>query len=237
MLRLKNSMGQQKTFFITGTDTDAGKTICGKALLQAAKKQNLSTLAYKPISAGCHLTESGLRNDDALILQENSSIEMAYHAVNPIAFKLPVAPHIAAALQGDPIDLNVITQGLQQLQQKNPDLIFVEGAGGWRLPVNDQQMFSDWVIEHKLPVILVVGMKLGCLNHALLTYETILRDGLKVVGWIANQLQPDMAYYQENKQLLGGKIAAPMIAEIPYLSSVNEIDLGKFVNWDLAKLD
>lgn len=224
-------MAQPKTFFITGTDTDVGKTICSKALLQAANKQKLLTLAYKPIAAGCHQTESGLRNDDALILRENSSIDVPYHAVNPIAFQLPIAPHIAAELQDDPIDLDLISQGLHDLQQKNADFIIVEGAGGWRLPLNNQQMFSDWVVKHKLPVILVVGMKLGCLNHAILTYESILNDGLDVVGWIANQLQTDMPYYEQNIQLLSEKIDAPMIAEIPYLSDIDEADLAQFVNY------
>jgi dethiobiotin synthetase len=229
-------MTQQKTFFVTGTDTDVGKTLCCKALLQAANKQNIKTAAYKPIAAGCRRTESGLRNDDALTLLENSSLKLLYQLVNPIAFEPAIAPHIAAQLENNPINVNLITQGLQHLQQTKAEILIVEGAGGWRLPLNNQQMFSDWVIEHKLPVILVVGIKLGCLNHALLTYETILKDGLTVVGWIANQLQPDIPYYQENKQLLMEQIAAPMIAELPYLASVNDSELIQYVNCDLTKL-
>jgi len=225
-------MGQPKTFFITGTDTDIGKTICCKALLQAANKQNMATLAYKPIAAGCEITEAGLRNEDALILQQNCTIDLPYQAVNPIALQLPIAPHIAANLENNPINIDLITQGLQNLQHKDADLLIVEGAGGWRLPLNNKQMLSDWVVEQNLPVILVVGIKLGCLNHALLTYETIVNDGLNVVAWIANQLQPDMAYYQQNLQMLTQKIAAPKIAEIPYSSRINEIDLAQFVNCD-----
>ncbi len=224
-------MTTQKTFFITGTDTDVGKTICCKALLQAATVQKLSSVAYKPIAAGCAVTNHGLRNDDALVLQENSSIAVSYQAVNPIAFELPIAPHIAAGLENRPISIDLISQGLEYLQQKNSDLVIVEGAGGWRLPLNEQQMLSDWVVAENLPVILVVGMKLGCLNHAVLTYETILNDGLNVVGWIANQVQPDMAYYQENLQLLTEKIAAPKIAEIPYSKDINELDLAQFVDF------
>ncbi len=225
-------MTTQKTFFITGTDTDVGKTICCKALLQAATQQKLSSLAYKPIAAGCAVTNAGPRNDDALVLQENSSLAVSYQAVNPIAFELPIAPHIAAALENRPISLDIISQGLQYLQQKNSDLVIVEGAGGWRLPLNEQQMLSDWVAAQNLPVILVVGMKLGCLNHAVLTYESIRNDGLNVVGWIANQVQPDMAYYQENLHLLSKKISAPMIAEIPYAKNINEIDLAQFVDFN-----
>lgn len=224
------------TFFITGTDTDVGKTICAKALLQAAQKQHLSTLAYKPIAAGCEMTEDGLRNEDALTLQENCTMEAAYQNVNPIAFQLPIAPHIAAELENRLIEIDLIDQNLQLLQIKNPDLLIVEGAGGWRLPLNSEQTLADWVVSHKLPVILVVGMKLGCLNHALLTHEAILSDGLNVVGWIANQLQADMPYYQQNLQLLTAKIDAPMIAEIPYQTDIEKINLAQFVDFDLVKL-
>lgn len=220
-----------KIFFVTGTDTDVGKTLCCKALLQAANKQNIATLAYKPIAAGCVLTIDGLRNEDALILQENCTIDVPYHAINPVALQLPIAPHIAAQIENKTINLTEISAGLKALQEKEADVILVEGAGGWRLPVNDKQTLSDWVITQNLPVILVVGMKLGCLNHALLTYETIINDGLKVAGWIANQIQADMPYYQENLQILSTKIDAPMIAEIPYLDDIQQIDLAEFVSF------
>ncbi len=227
-------MFKEKTLFVTGTDTDVGKTICVKALLQAGKAQNISTLAYKPIAAGCELTAEGLRNEDALILKANCTVETSYQAVNPISFELAIAPHIAAELENRPIDLHVITQGLKYLQDKRADLLIVEGAGGWRLPLNKEQLLSDWVKTQKLPVILVVGMKLGCLNHALLTYEAIIRDGLKVVGWIANQQQSDMPYYEQNLQMLTDKIDAPMIAEVPYLTNINEADLAQYVNYDFS---
>ncbi|MFT6986828.1 MAG: dethiobiotin synthetase [Psychromonas sp.] len=222
---------ESKTFFVTGTDTDVGKTICCKALLQSANKQNITTLAYKPIAAGCSLTIDGLRNEDALILQENCSVDVTYHDVNPISLQLAIAPHIAAKLENKTIKLMDISRGLKVLQEKDAEVIIVEGAGGWRLPLNDQETLSDWVIAQELPVILVVGMKLGCLNHALLTYETIINDGLKVIGWIANQLHTDMPYYQENLQLLSAKIDAPLIAEIPHLNEVKDIDLAQFVSF------
>ncbi|WP_019614507.1 dethiobiotin synthase [Psychromonas ossibalaenae] len=225
-------MFKDKTVFITGTDTDVGKTVCAKALLQAAAKQNLSTLAYKPIAAGCSVTDKGLRNEDALILQSSSTVAVPYQAVNPIAFEAPIAPHIAAELENTPIQMDVITQGLKVLQNENADLLIVEGAGGWRLPLNQEQVLSDWVKEQKLPVILVVGMKLGCLNHALLTYETIIADGLNVIGWIANQLQLDMPCYGHNLHTLTLKLGAPLIAEIPYLSNINNSDLAQYVNYD-----
>jgi len=229
-------MAEQKTIFITGTDTDTGKTICCSALLQAAAAQKLSTLAYKPVAAGCSLTAQGLRNMDALTLQENCTMQISYQDVNPVAFQQAIAPHIAAELQNNPIDIDLITQGLENLQRRAAELIIVEGAGGWRLPLNNTEMLSDWVVARRLPVILVVGMKLGCLNHALLTYETVINDGLQVIGWIANQLQPDMEFYQENRCWLQQKIAAPMIAEIPYLENTGRADLAQFVKCDLAEL-
>tara|TARA_R110001583_G_scaffold112917_2_gene263064 strand:- start:16232 stop:16942 length:711 start_codon:yes stop_codon:yes gene_type:complete len=218
-----------KTYFVTGTDTDVGKTVCCNALLQAAKAQGKSTLAYKPIAAGCEQTEDGLRNEDALILQNSSSIKVDYDFVNPISFIDPIAPHIAADIENKPIEIQKITKGLHALQVQNADILIVEGAGGWSLPINNEQLLSEWVVEQQLPVILVVGMKLGCLNHALLTYQSIVNSGLKVAGWIANQVQSDMAFYEYNIAFLKQKIDAPMIAEIPYLKDLDKIDLAQFV--------
>jgi dethiobiotin synthetase len=222
-----------RTYFITGTDTDVGKTLCCDALLQATNLQGKTTLAYKPIAAGCEQTTNGLRNEDALILQKSSSIKVDYKLINPIAFIDPIAPHIAAEIENNPIKVETITMGLHTLLEKKPDLLIVEGAGGWFLPLNNEQLFSEWVIEQQLPVILVVGMKLGCLNHALLTYQAIISSGLKVAGWIANQLQPEMPYYLQNLLFLKNKIDAPMIAEIPYLKDLKSTSLSQFVNLEL----
>lgn len=220
------------SYFVTGTDTDVGKTICCAALLQAANRQGKSTLAYKPIAAGCELTANGLRNEDALVLQKNSSLKVDYDLVNPIAFKDPIAPHIAAEIENRPISTQSITEGFNALKNIKPDILIVEGAGGWSLPLNNKQLLSEWVVEQKLPVILVVGMKLGCLNHALLTYQAIIQSGLKVSGWIANQVQPEMRFYQQNLELLTEKIDAPMIAEIPHLREPEKMELASFVQFD-----
>ena len=220
-----------RTYFVTGTDTDVGKTICCKALLQAAKKQKLSTVAYKPIAAGCEQTADGLCNEDALVLQKNCTLNLPYQTINPIAFKPAIAPHIAAELENSPIDIDTLSNGLKVLQSQSADLLIVEGAGGWFLPLNNKLLLSDWVIEQNMDVILVVGMKLGCLNHALLTYEAVIKSGLKVAGWIANNLQKEMPCYQQNLDLLVHKINAPKIAEIPYLTDINEIDLSQFVDF------
>jgi len=220
----------QSTYFIAGTDTDVGKTVCTRALLQAAMQQNKSTIGYKPISAGCESTELGLRNQDALILQANSSVNLPYNDVNPIAFQQPIAPHIAAIENGTFIDINIVNNGLQHLQNMNVDLVFVEGAGGWHLPINNQFLLSDWVIEKQLPVILIVGLKLGCLNHALLTAKAIEQSGLVIAGWIANHLQPDMPYVVDNIETLKTMINAPMLAEIPFIKGIHTTNLAEFVD-------
>jgi len=218
------------TYFVTGTDTDVGKTICTMALLQAANKQNRRTLAYKPISAGCEETPQGLRNQDALILQQNSAIKVDYDDVNPIAYKEPIAPHIAAFNKQQVISLDTINQGLVDLQHKKPQLLLVEGAGGWHLPINDHQLLSEWVVEKQLPVILVVGLKLGCLNHALLTVQAIQQSGLPIAGWIANHIQPILPYARENINTLAQGINAPCLAEIPFLEEINEQDLSSYID-------
>ena len=228
-----NQSLKHRVYFVTGTDTDVGKTVCCQALLQAANQQQCSTLAYKPVAAGCAETAQGLRNDDALLLQKNSSIKVAYELVNPIAFVHAIAPHIAAQLDNRPIQSAHISHGLQTLKALKSDLIFIEGAGGWRLPLNADETLADWVKAQKLPVIMVVGMKLGCLNHAQLTYESIRNDGLQVAGWIANQVENELPYYAQNLALLKHKIKAPMLAEIPYLDDINQVDLSEFVNTDL----
>lgn len=221
-------------YFVTGTDTDVGKTVCCQALLQAANGQQISTLAYKPIAAGCEQTPYGLRNNDAQLLQKACSLDVAYERVNPIAFKPAIAPHIAAQLENYPIEQSYISQGLERLKTLKSDLIIVEGAGGWRLPLNADETLADWVATQKLPVILVIGLKLGCLNHAILTYESIINDGLKVAGWIANQVEKNMPFYALNIEMLKHKIHAPMIAEIPYLDNISEQDLSSYINFNFA---
>ncbi|AGH81151.1 dethiobiotin synthase [Psychromonas sp. CNPT3] len=221
-----------KAYFITGTDTEVGKTLCSRALLLAAAKQNVSTLGYKPIAAGCQVTSYGLRNEDALLLQQASSIKLAYEYINPFALYQPIAPHIAAKLEGKPVHIDDLSKAFKKVKLQ-AKVIIVEGAGGWRLAVNDHQFLSQWVQQEKLPVILVVAMKLGCLNHAILTYESILADGLNVVGWMANQMHTvKMPYYQQNIDFLKAHIKAPMIAEIPYMRSSNMADLEGHVNFD-----
>lgn len=204
-----------QTVFITGTDTDAGKTYVAVALLQGLKALGHRTMAQKPVAAG--VNEAGF-NSDALLLQQHATVQLNYEQVNPCCLTDAVAPHLAAAKAGVCIDPIILTKELQKLQAVDADITLVEGAGGWLLPLDDHSTMADWVIEQQLPVLLVVGMKLGCLNHALLTVREIERSGLKLLGWVANCIDPDMAYQQENINYLQQKLTAPCLGVLPYQS-------------------
>ena len=210
-----------KPFFITGTDTDVGKTYCSCLLLQAAKKAGLRCLPYKPVAAGCEPIAGQLKNQDALDLMAASQCSLAYSAVNPYALAPAIAPHIAAQQARISLKIETIAQGFHTLKQLPCDLLLVEGAGGWRLPIDlsapEHPVFlSDWVLSEQLPVIIVVGLKLGCLNHTLLTLEAIKAAGLPVAGWVANQIDPTMSSYHDNLHSLKTLISAPLLAEVPY---------------------
>ncbi len=207
-----------KSFFVAGTDTDVGKTVISAGILQGLNRRGLSTAGYKPVSAGCEKTPAGLRNEDAMTLLENSSIELAYQEVNPVAFEDPVAPHLAAHRLGQSINFHTVTSGLDNLVSKQPDVLLVEGAGGWRLPLDQDAYLSNLPMLYGMPVILVVGMRLGCLNHALLTYEAIQRDGLHDAGWVANEIDPQMLYKEDNLAALTHLLQAPLLGHVPFLA-------------------
>lgn len=218
-----------KAFFIAGTDTEVGKTVVSKAILQALNSRELTTIGYKPVAAGSKETEEGLRNSDALHLQQAASCEIPYAEVNPYALLQPTSPHIAAKEEGVEIDYAVLSQKLAEHKQ-NADVVLVEGAGGWRVPVSDTDSLSTWVQQEKLPVILVVGIKLGCLSHALLTAEAIKNDGLDLVGWVANRINPGTEHYADIIATLEERIPAPKLGEIPYVPSVKRKDVGKYID-------
>ncbi|MGB3666057.1 MAG: dethiobiotin synthase [Bermanella sp.] len=214
-------MSKQR-YFITGTDTDAGKTVCTAALLHKAGEQGLKTLGLKPVAAGCEDHGDGLQNDDALLHIEHSTEKLPYMQINPITLLEPIAPHIAAQRIQKPLSAQRIVGLLRGVLMINKaDFICVEGAGGWRVPLNLNETFADVAKELKTPVILVVGMKLGCINHALLTYEAILRDGLEIAGWIANSVDGDMLAYEENLETLKAMIKAPCLGEVPFMQELD----------------
>lgn len=223
-----------KTFFITGTDTEVGKTVSTVALLRAANKLGLLTAAYKPVASGCDLMEEGLCNQDVVMLQKNTSLRLAYEELVGYCFEPHIAPHIASEESGVPIELGVLSDGLKRLKETDADMIFVEGAGGWRLPVGHGHFLSDWVRHENLPVILVIGAKLGCLNHAMLTCEAIQHDRLNIAGWCVNRIHPGMSHYKANLETLKSLLPAPFLGDIPYLARPFESDLGQYL--DLSPL-
>ncbi|UTW14186.1 dethiobiotin synthase [Marinobacterium rhizophilum] len=206
-------------FFVAGTDTDAGKTLVTTGILQAANRLGLQTIGLKPVAAGCEQTPEGLRNDDALKLQAAASIKLSYEAVNPIALPAAIAPHIAAMQVGRSLSADRIAALCRGSMMQRADLLLIEGAGGWRVPLNGREMLSRVPQLLETPVILVIGMKLGCINHALLSAEAIVRDGLRIAGWVANRIDPRMACYDENLATLGGFLQAPLLGEVPYLDN------------------
>ncbi|BFM14413.1 dethiobiotin synthase [Maricurvus nonylphenolicus] len=212
----------KKKFFISGTDTDVGKTLIGAGILEAANRKGLRTVAMKPIAAGCEQTEQGLRNEDALTLIDAMSLELPYSQVNPIAFEPPIAPHIAAMRENKTLSVSRLTGFCNGILMQSSDFVVIEGAGGWRVPLNPRETLADLAIELNLPVVMVVGMRLGCINHAILTAEAIERDGLKVAGWVANRVDPEMSCYEENLMTLKTLIQAPLLGEVPFLENANK---------------
>ncbi len=210
-----------KKYFVTGTNTGVGKTLVTSALLCAASQRGLRTIGLKPVAAGCEMTNDGLRNEDALALLSQASLPLSYEQVNPVALVHAIAPHIAAEQEGRRLSADRLAGFCRGSMMLPSDLLLVEGAGGWRVPLNERETFADLVKILQLPVILVVGMELGCINHALLTAEAIRRDGLTLAGWVANRVTPEMSCYQENLHSLQQRLCCPMIGELPYLAEPN----------------
>ena len=219
-------------YFITGTDTHVGKTLVATGLLVRAGQLGLSTAAIKPVAAGCDATAEGLRNDDALLLQQCTSKALPYDQVNPIALKDFIAPHIAAKDEGRRLDASRLAGFCRGVFMQGADFTVIEGAGGWRVPLNERQTFAQLAVELQCPVILVVAMRLGCLNHALLTAEAIARDGLPLAGWVANAATPQMERYAENLESLKSRLPAPLLGEIPYLEKPAPEVLAKYLDFD-----
>ncbi len=219
-----------KTFFVTGTDTAVGKTVVSRALLQCFAKANICAAGYKPVAKSAQLTPEGLRNKDALLLQQASGLTLPYHAINPITL---VEDEISTSA-AQRIDYPLLSRGLADLQAR-ARCVVVEGTGGWRSLMNDLQPLSAWVQQEKLPVILVVGIKEGCISHALLTADAIALDGLPLAGWVANRINPGLAHYAEIIDVLREKLGAPLLGELPYLPRAEQRELSGYV--DISGLD
>lgn len=209
--------------FITGTDTDVGKTYITVGILNAFKKNKYSTLGIKPVASGCIRNNGNLQNQDALSLQQASSIQLHYHQINPFAFEPAIAPHIAAFQCNREMTIQDLKQKTQYALQYPADICLIEGVGGWYAPLNQTETMADYVKTVGLKTILVVGMRLGCINHALLTYRAILGDKVDVVGWIANCINPKMNFYQENINTLKQWLPIPCLGVVDYKRKVEDV--------------
>lgn len=222
-----------QAFFVTGTDTEIGKTTVAAGLLHAARLAGLSTAAAKPVASGCVLTADGLRNDDALALLGECTLALRYEEVNPLAFAPAIAPHLAAREADVLLDVASLQGPVQAILDKRADFTLVEGAGGWRVPLAGQATLSDLAIALKLPVILVVGVRLGCINQALLTAEAIMRDGLPLAGWVANLVDSDTSRIEANLATLAERLPAPCLGYLPRLADASPAIVAGYLNLDL----
>lgn len=208
----------EQGYFITGTDTNIGKTWATVALMQYFKNQGKSVIGMKPVATGCTLKDGMLVNDDALLLQEHATVKLDYRQINPYAFSLPVSPHIAG--KDNPVDLAVIVDGFNAISDY-AEAILVEGAGGWYSPLNESQDNSDLAAALGLPVLLVVAIRLGCINHAKLSYQAIMSSGVSCAGWIAVCINPNELHIEENIATLSKWLDSPLLGVLPYVNTPN----------------
>jgi dethiobiotin synthetase len=204
-----------RTYFIAGTDTGIGKTHASCTLLHALRAGGLRSVGMKPVASGCMETPDGLRNDDALALLAASSQALPYAQVNPMALRDPLSPHLAAVHDGVTITMAPLEAAFARLCAAH-DAVVVEGVGGWRVPLAPGLFASDIARTWKLPVVLVVGLRLGCLSHALLSAEAIVADGCTLAGWIGNRIDPQMDAAEENIATLRELLPAPCLGVLPH---------------------
>lgn len=225
-----------KKFFITGTDTNIGKTTISGILLKKAKNYGYNTAGYKPISSGVKKYDNinsdilhnryDFLNEDTYILKKNSSIYLTNEEVNPISFIENAPPNILSLINNKKIQIKDLSLGLKKISKKS-NWILIEGAGGWYTPISNQHTFSDWVKKENLTVVLVVGIKLGCINHAILTEKSILSENIICSGWIANNIFPNNKYTSYYIQTLLNYIKSPLLGIVPYLKDTNNININK----------
>jgi dethiobiotin synthetase len=205
-----------KRWFITGTDTEIGKTYVSAALIRYLAGRGCRVAGMKPVASGCETTANGLRNEDALALMAAANVELPYEVVNPYAFEPAIAPHIAAQKAGRSIDIETIGTLAQSIEA---DYLVVEGVGGWCVPLDEGVLLAGMAKALADEVIIVVGMRLGCINHGLLTAAQVERDGMPLKGWIANHVDPDMQAQSENLATLKSLMPAPLLGVLPWSTS------------------
>jgi dethiobiotin synthetase len=217
--------------FVTGTDTGVGKTRVALGLMHALQARGYRVVGMKPVATGCSRRGRSLRNDDALRLQRQGSVRLPYRSVNPYAFEPPIAPHIAAAEAGVAVDPEVIGASFECLASQ-ADWVVVEGIGGWRVPLSPALTLADLVLDLKLPVILVVAVRLGCLNHALLTAESVAHCGAALAGWVANLADPACERIEANIEALKDRLPAPLLGTLPYRRQPRVREVGAILAID-----
>ena len=223
-MRLSLFMQKNKTgYFITGTDTDVGKTYIASALIKHFCDQGLLTIGMKPVAAGAEMVNGRLLNNDVAELIKAGNVDADIELINPYVFAPAIAPHIAAEQVGVTVSLDKLQQAFDALQSQ-AEVVVVEGAGGFRVPVNRKETMADLAVKLNLPVILVVGIRLGCINHALMTAGSIRSAGLTLAGWVANRIDSDMPVIEENILTLKAMLKAPCIADVVWGEEAQFID-------------
>ena len=221
-------MGQN--FFITGTDTGIGKTFITCALIELMKSRRKIVGGMKPVAAGESIYEGVSVNADVFEINRFSNTTLNSHDINTYSFKEAIAPHIASKINNKPISLKKIKEHYDSIK-KNTDYLFVEGAGGYYVPLSEDIMTSDLISSLNIPIILVVGIRLGCLNHTILTIEAIHKNKQNLFGWIANIIDPDMDNQEDNIRYLKEKISEPCMGVIPYIKKKNPVEAVQHINW------
>ena len=220
-----------RSMYVTGTDTGIGKTVASTVLLHALRACGLRAVGMKPVASGCEFIEGQWRNEDALALQAASAPRPAYGELNPYALPLPLAPELAARDAGVRIETGVLASAFQGLQEM-ADAVVVEGVGGWAAPLSANLDQVDLVRALQLPVVLVVGMRLGCINHARLTAPSISAGGCQLVGWIANHVDPGMQRQDENFEMLAQRLQVPCWGRLPYSVDHDPAQMSRHVTFD-----
>ncbi|OOZ36555.1 dethiobiotin synthase [Solemya velesiana gill symbiont] len=221
------------SYFITGTDTECGKTEVTLGLMHLLQSRDWRVLGMKPIASGADKAPAGLRNEDAVRIRRQASLSVSCELVNPYAFEPPIAPHLAAEQAGVEIDIEKILLYYQKLSHL-ADSVIVEGVGGWQVPLGPESTVSDLAAELGLPVILVVGLKLGCINHALLTAESIKARGLELAGWVANVADSEMLEPEGNLESLKPRIQAPLLGFVPRMEQPEPAAIASLLDTGLS---
>ena len=223
------------SYFIAGTDTDIGKTVVTSGLLRALARSGRTAIGMKPVASGAELADDGLRNRDAIQLLANSNRKLPYKTINPVVFADPTSPNIAAALAGAEIRSEQILPSYTTCRQ-NADIVLVEGVGGWRVPFSESMQTVDLVRQMNLAVVLVCGIRLGCINHSLLSASAIVDDGIQLAGWIANTVDPDYTYGADTIKTIGRAISAPLLAVVPWQKTLDLDGIADALKPAVAKL-